>query len=112
MTQSIRSLRDDLGFQIPAFQLRNGQQVAYSGSAGVIGTAISQDCKLVLFWTTTDAYVRVADGAADADVTDIHVPAGVILHQRVENLTQASANVKIAAKQMSANGVLHVMEAY
>jgi hypothetical protein len=98
---------DGSGRSMPIFRMRNGQVVAYTGTAGVIGNAISSDCKLVMFWATTDAYVRIAANAADADATDIPVPAGVVFYHPVEGST-----IKLAAKQVTTGGSLHVAECY
>lgn len=98
---------DGAGRALPIFRMRNGQVVAYTGTAGVIGAAIATDCKLIALWCTTDAYVRIAPAAADADATDIPVPAGVWIYHPIDR-----ASTLVAAKQVTTGGSLHVVECY
>ncbi len=102
-----RQVIDSFGRAVPAFAMKNGQVVSYTGTAGVIATAIADDCKMIMFWCTSDAYVRIGAGVTDADSTDIPVPAGaMIFHPKMV------ASAKVAAKQVTTGGSLHVVECY
>jgi hypothetical protein len=98
---------DGNGHQVPIYNLKNGQEIAYTGTAGVIATALTTGCKLIAAWTSTDAYVNIGNGVTDATAAHMHFPAGVIVFVPVP-----AAASKVAAKQVASGGILHVMECW
>lgn len=98
---------DGNGHQVPIYNLKNGQEVAYTGTAGVITNPITTGCKLVAVWCSTDAYVNIGNGVTDATAAHVHAPAGVIIY-----LPVPAAASKVAAKQVTTGGTLHVMECW
>lgn len=57
-----------------------GSKTAYTGTAGQ--ASVPPDTKVVIVWTTTDAFVRVG-GVATAN--DLPLPAGIMAQIPVDN---------------------------
>jgi len=98
-------LRDENGVPLPAFRIGTIQKVAYTGTHGAIGNAISENCKLVLVWCSTDAHVKMAATPVattnDCPVTGkVHFPIAV----------DKPGTSKISAIQQSAGGTMWVIE--
>ena len=79
------------------------QSVAYTGTAGSV-TGWNAGPQGVLVWCTTDAYVRVGDGAT-ATSADTPLPAGVPVPIYVP---QGGGGIwRVSAIQISAGGTLY-----
>ena len=79
------------------------QSVAYTGTAGSV-TGWNAGPQGVLVWCTTDAYVRVGDGAT-ATSADTPLPAGIPVPIYVPS---GNGGVwRVSAIQISAGGTLY-----
>lgn len=95
--------RDNRGFPVPVFIEGAVHKVAYTTSSGTTSTTISEKCKLVRIWCSTDAHV-VAGPAADADTDDSPISGGV------DRLMRVKAGDKLSAIQQTNAGTLYATE--
>lgn len=84
-------------------RLGTHQSIAYTGTAGTIVTAITDQVTKVRVVVTSAAYVKVGNSPTAA-ATDVYMPA-----DSPEYFT-VSAGMKVSAIQVSAGGNLHVTE--
>ena len=78
------------------------RKVAYTGTAGTLGTDISDNINIIRVVVTTDAYVLVGDGTADAN--DMFMPANTPEYFVI------TPGQTVSAIQVSSGGTLHVTE--
>ena len=79
------------------------QSVAYTGTAGSL-TGWNAGPQGVLVWSTTDAYIRVGEGAT-ATTSDTPIPSYTPVPITVPNGT--GATWRVSAIQVSAGGTLY-----
>lgn len=84
-------------------RLGTHQNVAYTGTAGTIATAIAAGVQKIRVVVTTAAYIKIG-GSPTATTSDVYLPA-----DSPEYFTCASGE-KVSAIQVAANGTLHVTE--
>lgn len=84
-------------------RLGTHQSAAYTGTAGTITNAISDQVVKIRVVVTSAAYVKVGNSPT-ATTADPYMPA-----DSVEYFT-VSAGMKVSAIQVSAGGTLHVTE--
>lgn len=92
------------GQYVPAFALGTTQSVAYTGTAGRITNAIGEQIELVRIWTSTDAFIKIGQGAVDATTSDMPITA------KVAEYFEVRQGDKVSAIQQSGNGTLYVTE--
>lgn len=84
-------------------RLGTHQSVAYTGTAGTITNAVTDQVTKIRVVVTSAAYVKVGNSPTAA-TSDPYMPA-----DSVEYFT-VSAGMKVSAIQVSAGGTLHVTE--
>ena len=94
---------DSNGHTVPIFEIQGTQSVAYTDTAGAIGTAVAAGVRLVRVWCTTNAFV-VTGAAPVADTADMPITGLVAEYIPVEE------GDKVSAVQVTANGTLYVTE--
>lgn len=87
------------------------QQIAYTGTAGVIATKLPASCNAVMCWISTQGYIAVGAGSTlAATTTDCPMPAGMPVIFPVERPTGPGLNqdMYVSAIRDSASGTLYV----
>lgn len=95
--------QDRSGHRYPAFRYGATHVVAYTDSSAAMSDPISEDCRLVLVWASTDCHIAIGDDPT-ATTNDKPITA------KVDTPVAVRPGEKIAAIRQSDNGNLYVTE--